>query len=61
MSKLLKEILFNTRLWRATLVNIFLTAVSLLRLSGQPAFTLEQADPELIEKVDAIGTRGKPR
>jgi len=53
--------LFNVNLWRTGLVGIFLAAVSLLGLSAQPAFALEQADPEIIEEVVTIGTRGKPR
>ena len=53
--------LFNVNLWRTGLVSIFLTAVSLLGLSAQPAFALEQANPEIIEEVVTIGTRGKPR
>ena len=53
--------LFNVNLWRTGLVGISLTAVSLLGLSAQPAFALEQANPEIIEEVVTIGTRGKPR
>ena len=56
MSKLL-----NIYLWRRSIVSVSVTALSLLGLSTQPALALEQADPEIIEEVVTIGTRGKPR
>ena len=61
MSKLFYVHLFNALLVRKGLVSIFVTATSLIGLSTQPAFALEQADPEIIEEVVTIGTRGKPR
>ena len=61
MSKLFYVHLFNALLVRKGLVSIFVTATSLIGLSTQPAFALEQADPEIIEEVVTIGTRSKPR